>query len=391
MANEKKVPDLRFNGFSDEWIKRKLSDVSIYSNGGSYESYEKETGRFELITLKSVNMDGFLVSSQRFIDIDVQTLHKGTLVMILSEQSPGLLGMTTLIPKDKKYVLNQRVAEILPSKEMDSHFLSMVINRNQPYFGKRGTGSKVQNISKPTVEGFEFYHPELLEQSFIGRCFNSIDDTITQKKQQHENIQNIKKSMLEKMFPKKGANVPEIRFDGFSGEWEEKKVKELFSITRGQVLAMIKTVENQTASEPYPVYSSQTKNNGLMGYYSEYLFENAITWTTDGAFAGTVKFRQGKFYSTNVNGVLLSAEGYANNCVAYALSKVAYGHVTRGGNPKLMSNVMSEIEICIPITLAEQIAIGNFFHSLDTLIEAQQEELERLQNIKKALLDKMFV
>jgi len=134
------------------------------------------------------------------------------------------------------------------------------------------------------------------------------------------------------------------------------------------------TSSQRTQTTPYPVYSSQTQNNGLMGYYKHFLFDTAITWTTDGANAGTVKYREGKFYSTNVNGVLLSNEGYANTCVAEALNLIAWKHVSHVGNPKLMNNVMSEIELSVPQTITEQKAIGELFSNLDSLITLHQRK-----------------
>lgn len=89
-------------------------------------------------------------------------------------------------------------------------------------------------------------------------------------------------------------------------------VSQLFKVTRGYVLAATQTETEKTDEKPYPVYSSQTKDKGLMGYYKDYLYEDAITWTTDGANAGTVNYRAGKFYCTNVCGVLLSNEVKAN-------------------------------------------------------------------------------
>ena len=133
------------------------------------------------------------------------------------------------------------------------------------------------------------------------------------------------------------------------------------------MLAATKVSTEKDDINTYPVYSSQTKNNGLMGYYKDFLFDTAITWTTDGANAGTANFREGKFYSTNVNGVLLSKDGFANRCIAEALNMVAWKYVSKVGNPKLMNNIMAEIMISIP-TLPEQIAIGNFFKSIDELI-----------------------
>ncbi len=190
---------------------------------------------------------------------------------------------------------------------------------------------------------------------------------------------------------KNKERIPQLRFPEFKNApaWKQRKVGEIFTVTRGQVLSAMKVSEYKTADNIYPVYSSQTKNDGLMGYFNEYLFDTAITWTTDGANAGTVNFREGKFFSTNVNGVLLSNDGLANKAVSEIINKVAWKHVSKVGNPKLMNNVMSEIRIMIP-TLAEQKAIGDFFQTLDRSIALHQRELENLKNRKKSLLQKMF-
>ena len=173
--------------------------------------------------------------------------------------------------------------------------------------------------------------------------------------------------------------------------WEQRKVSELFKVTRGYVLAATLTEPAKTDEMPYPVYSSQTKDNGLMGYYKDYLYEDAITWTTDGANAGTVNYRAGKFYCTNVCGVLLSNEVTANQMIAEALNNVAKGYVSYVGNPKLMNNVMADIEIMIPTHAEEREKLSVFFRNLDNLITLHQRELEKLKNLKKACLEKMFV
>ena len=200
--NGAKVPELRFAGFADDWEERKLGEISKYSNGGSYENDVVENGTYELITLKSVNMSGKLVSSGKFINRETKTLEKDTLVMILSEQAPGLLGMTAQIPENNKYVLNQRVAEIKPNTNIDSYFLSMSINRSQVYFSKRGAGTKVQNISKPNVENFEFYCPSEREQQKIGSFFKQLDNTIDLHQRKLDLLKEQKKGFLQKMFAK---------------------------------------------------------------------------------------------------------------------------------------------------------------------------------------------
>ena len=156
--------------------------------------------------------------------------------------------------------------------------------------------------------------------------------------------------------------------------WEQRKVSELFRVTRGNVLATTLTAEAKTDEMPYPVYSSQTKDKGLMGYYKDYLYEDAITWTTDGANAGTVCYRDGKFYCTNVCGVLLSDKVKANQMIAEALNNVSKGYVSYVGNPKLMNNVMADIEIQIPSQSEEREHLSEFLTNLDNLITLHQRE-----------------
>ena len=126
-----------------------------------------------------------------------------------------------------------------------------------------------------------------------------------------------------------------------------------------------------------------------MGYYKQYLYENAITWTTDGANAGTVHFRDGKFYCTNVCGVLLNEDGNANRCIAEILGSISKKYVSYVGNPKLMNNVMSEIRIHIP-SVAEQKKIDELISALDLRIVKQRELIEHLKKYKRGVYKNIF-
>lgn len=186
----------------------------------------------------------------------------------------------------------------------------------------------------------------------------------------------------------------EIRFRGDNGhefpKWEKRKIRELFRVTRGNVLATNNLKSEKEFAFCYPVYSSQTTNNGLLGYYNDYLFEDCITWTTDGANAGDVNYRKGKFYCTNVCGVLESKEGYANQCIAEILNSIAQRHVAYVGNPKLMNNVMAGIEINIPASITEQTKIANFLSAIDDKICHTQKQVEKAEFWKKGLMQQMF-
>ena len=189
----------------------------------------------------------------------------------------------------------------------------------------------------------------------------------------------------------KNKLIPELRFPEFvnDGEWKINEVGNLFEITRGYVLPMNMVKDYKSNENPYPVYSSQTKNNGLAGFYTNFLYENAITWTTDGANAGDVNYREGKFYCTNVCGVLINKDGFANKCIAEIINSVTKNYVSYVGNPKLMNGVMSKIKIPVP-QIKEQQKIADCLSSLDDLITAHNDKLETLKNHKKGLLQNLF-
>ena len=228
------------------------------------------------------------------------------------------------------------------------------------------------------------------EQTAIGTFFRTLDNIIAIYKRKLDELRELKKAYLQQMFPQAGEVVPRVRFKGFTAPWVERKIGDVFTVTRGQVLAATKVSTVKNISNIYPVYSSQTKNNGLLGYFDEYLFDTAITWTTDGANAGTVNYRDGKFFSTNVSGVLISNDGYVNPCVAEAINMIAWKYVSKVGNPKLMNNTMSEITILLPI-VDEQIIIGKFLLDLDSQIAMQVQKIELFNNLKTTYLQKMFI
>ena len=255
--------------------------------------------------------------------------------------------------------------------EHDVFFLENAINTLKIVIESTG----VPQLTVPQLAKYEVAFPRQLdEEEHIGAFFKQLDNLITLHQRKFEKLTNVKKSMLEKMFPQNGSSYPEIRFKGFTDPWEQRKVSELFRVTRGYVLAATQTETTKTDEKPYPVYSSQTKDKGLMGYYKDYLYEDAITWTTDGANAGTVNYRAGKFYCTNVCGVLLSNEVKANQMIAEALNSVAKGYVSYVGNPKLMNNVMADIVIQIPTQAEEREQLSSFFAKLDNLITLHQRK-----------------
>ena len=232
---------------------------------------------------------------------------------------------------------------IIKSKN-DGVFLSYYLNsKKKMEIANLAQGISVVHLYSSQLASLSLSLPTNQEQEKISTFLAKISERIDCSIKIINDLKTLKTATAKKIFSQ------ELRFKDDNGndfpEWEVREVGEVFKITRGNVLAM-NLVSNQcNEKNTYPVYSSQTKNNGLAGYYTDFLFEDAITWTTDGANAGDVNYRSGKFYCTNVCGVLISNEGYANSCIAELINSVSKNYVSYVGNPKLMNGVMSEIKI----------------------------------------------
>ena len=179
-----------------------MGELTEYKNGKGHEDKQSSSGKYELINLNSISIDGGLKHSGKFIEETNSTLNKNDLVMVLSDVGHGdLLGRVALIPVSNKYVLNQRIALLRPFNNVIPQFLFYNINANQKYFKLQGAGMSQLNISKSSVENFISYVPsDLEEQTKIGNYFQKLDSQIELQLQELEKLKNIKKASLAKMF-----------------------------------------------------------------------------------------------------------------------------------------------------------------------------------------------
>lgn len=301
-----------------------------------------------------------------------------------------------------KFNVNNTSRAIAVSKEypvftavgLSNDFLLYILNNSADFarfalMQKKG-GTRTR-LYLSTLRTWKPSLPSIGEQQKIADCLSSVDALIAAEADKLEALKDHKKGLMQQLFPAPGETTPRLRFPEFqdAGEWEEKEVGDVFTVTRGNVLAMTLVNDVPTDRKPYPVYSSQTKRAGLAGYYSDFLYEDAITWTTDGANAGDVNYRAGKFYCTNVCGVLISREGYANPCVAAIINSVSKSHVSYVGNPKLMNGVMAKIVVPLP-SVEEQAKIAFLLTSVDTLIAEQDDKVATLKAHKNGLMQHLF-
>ncbi len=222
----------------------------------------------------------------------------------------------------------------------------------------------------------------LQEQQVIGSFFSRLDDLITLHQRKYDKLVVFKKSMLEKMFPKDGESVPEIRFAGFTDPWEQRKLGELekdatLYMGRGRVISA-KDMSNTPGT--FPVYSSSALDNGRMGAYGKYMFnQELITWSIDGG--GAVFYRRKhRFSVTNVSGyIAVNPEKINCKFLAYAMS-LAHSRIKFDYTVKAHPSVIRSLyTMGIPISLQEQQVIGSFFSRLDDLITLHQRKRQWLK------------
>lgn len=373
-SNDKKVPALRFKGFTDDWEQRKLGEISnIIAGGDKNINKIKKYGKYPVIA-NSINKNGIV----GYYDNEYRVKAPAVTVTGRGEIGHAVARFQNFTPIVRLLAL---------SSKLDPIFLANSINKIR--FFNESTG--VPQLTKPQLSTYSIIIPSVEEQNNIGKLILLIEKYIHLQQRKLEQIKLLKKAMLQKILAETDNPYPKLRFFGFSNTWKKYTVNSLFKISRGYVLSTTLTEANKSAHNPYPVYSSQTKNNGLMGYYNKYLYENAITWTTDGANAGTVNYRSGKFYCTNVCGVILSDKVDANQLIAEELNTVSKRYVSYVGNPKLMNNVMANIKIIIPDQYKERQQISQLFSRQDIFKDVYQRKQNVLKILKQFLLQNMFI
>lgn len=294
----------------------------------------------------------------------------------------GTIGRTVVFDGKPSYFQDSNIVWIENDEKKVYNELLFYIYKNLSWVTESGTIPRIYN---GIVRSIVFAIPSSLpEQRRIASALSSIDNLISALDKLIEKKCAIKTGAMQELLGGKR------RVKGFNEPWVESRISDLYKVTRGYVLAMGNVRSIKSSAFPYPVYSSQTKNSGIAGYYNDYLYEDAITWTTDGANAGDMNFRRGRFYCTNVCGVLLSDSGMANYCMAKIIGLVSKSHVSYVGNPKLMNNTMSEIVIYHPSDVKEQLAISNLLQVMDDELTALEAKKAKYVALKQGMMQQLL-
>ena len=396
-------PKIRFKGYEEDCEQRKLSKVAKYRNGKAHENSIAENGKYIVVNSKFVSTDGRV---RKFSNEQIEPLYKGEIAFVLSDVPNGrAIARTFLVDKDGKYTLNQRIAGITPYENTDSYFLHILMNRNR-YFLKFDDGNKQTNLSVNDVTNFEEKYPSYEEQYKIGQCFSNLDHLITLHQRKCEETKKLKKYMLQKMFPQNRKRVPEIRFAGFTDDWEQRKLKNEAEFAKGNGYSKSDLTEFGTPiilyGRLYTKYENlisdvdtfvNTKDGSVYSEGGEVIVPASGETAIDIARAATVE-KAGILLGGDLNIIKPN-----NNIDSKFLSlSISNGNSQRELAKKAQGKSVVHIhnkeiqDLIIPFPcIEEQKNISKYFFKLDRLITLHQRKYEELQKIKKFMLQNMFI
>ena len=404
-------PQLRFAGFDDTWEQRKAIDIADYSKGNGYSKGDLADAGTPII------LYGRLYTKYQFAISEVDTFAVPRNGAVYSQGNEVIVPASGETAEDiarasaveKSGVLLGGDLNILrPFDFMNPLFLALAISNGEPQkeLAKKAQGKSVVHIHNTDIQEVTIAYPSKTEQDRIVSVFRQLDNLITLHQRKYDKLTNVKKSMLEKMFPKNGSNVPEIRFRGFSDAWEQRKLGELSSlITKGTTpldksnmgtvnFVKIESIDNSSGEITITQKITSEEHEGYLR--RSQLKENDILFSIAGTL-GRVTSVKSSILPANTNQALAIIR-LKSGCLKYvktylkgkAVADFIKKNPTIGAQPNLSLEQVSNLEIALPSDI-EQEQIGSFFENLDNLITLHQRELEKLKNLKKACLEKMFV
>ncbi|GAA3191454.1 restriction endonuclease subunit S [Lentilactobacillus kefiri] len=410
--NQAKYPQLRFKGFTDPWEQCKLNEITNHRGGTAIEKYFEKDGQYKVISIGSYGLDGKYVDQHiRAISnkvTDGRVVHAGELTMVLNDKTANgtIIGRSLLIEQDNKYVINQRTEIIAPKENFDSEFAFTILNGSFREKVKRIIQGGTQiYVNYPAVADLSLELPNIEEQQKIGAFFQELDATITLHQRKLAKLKELKQGYLQKLFPKNGSKFPQLRFAGFADAWEQRKLGEIAIRVRGNDGRM--NLPTLTISA----------GNGWMDQRDR--FSQNIAGKEQKNYT---LLRQGELSYNHGNsklaqfGAVFELESYNEALVPRVYHSFS---VTAGAQPKFIEQMFAThrpdrelrklvssgarmdgllninyddfmgIKVWLP-SVAEQQAIAGLLVKLDNTIALHQRKLEKLQELKKGYLQKMF-
>ena len=386
--------EIRFNGFSDEWVEKTLDEISDKVIKGSAKADSLEIGQNAIyLDTKYLNTKSNPITTSANANVsenDVLILWDGSKAGVVYKGTKGVLGSTL-----KSLKINSKTS---------SDYVYQVLKNSESIIFDRYRTPNIPHVVKDFTRKFPIQLPTLPEQQKIGALFSKYDAIIALREQKLKELNALKKGMLQQMFPKNGEKVPELRFEGFTYDWEERNLGDVTTWTKGQGLTKEDLNEERDGSEAVH-YADLYKFSPVM--------HNVIHWTNsdDGRI---IPDNSLLFPASDVTPVGLARASTLRLSGVKAGGDVIIGQLDESINSSFMSyqinanskkilplitgttvkhvQAKSLATVSVSITnMAEQTAIAGIFERIDNLIALHQRKLDLLKEQKKGFLQKMFV
>ena len=391
MTGESKVPSIRFKGFTDAWEQRKFGElVTPYTDPvptpndgyirlgirshakGTFHNYVRPGMELETAKMHRVGADNFIVNITFGWEHAVAITDVNDAEKLVSHRFPQFSFNEGMVPKFFKFII------------LDEEF------RHHLWLSSPGGAGRNRVLKISEMLEYPFWVTSEDEQKKIADFLIQLDHLITLHQRKLLKLKNVKKAMLEKMFPQDGSDIPEIRFAGFTDAWEQRELN-AWADRYDNLRVPITASDRVSGSTPY--YGA----NGIQDYVEGYTHDGEfILVAEDGANDlknYPVQYVNGRIWVNNHAHVLQAKKEIADNkFLKYVISQTNIEpYLVGGGRAKLNANTLMRICIVAPENLEEQEQLGTLFQRLDNLITLHQRKLEKYQTIKNAFLEKMFV
>ncbi|WP_364599152.1 restriction endonuclease subunit S [Amycolatopsis sp. NPDC051716] len=410
----KKSPQLRFEGFTDDWEERKFSNLAEVRRGLTYKPSDVQKYGIRVLRSSNIAEDTFLIKSDDvFVNkeaVKIDKVKNGDILITSANGSSRLVGKHALIEGIENDTVHGGFMLVARAEKpefvnaiMSSSWYSKFIN----IFVSGGNGA-IGNLSKSDLEDQKVYVPSEIEQTKIGLFFKGLDDTIALHQRKLDLLKEQKKGYLQKMFSKNGEKVPELRFAGFADDWEERKLSDVANHRGGTAI--------EKYFDKYGVY--KVISIGSYGLNSQYVdqniraISNEITdgrvvnsgeltmvlndKTANGTIIGrTLLVEKDNEYVINQRTEIISPKENFDSNFAYTILNGPFREkvkrIVQGGTQIYVNYpAVSNLNLELP-KIEEQQKIGSFFKQLDDTIALHQRKLDLLKEQKKGFLQKMFV
>lgn len=401
--SDRKVPWVRFQGFREEWINDTLGKITDVYDGTHQTPKYTENGIMFLSVenIKTLYSNKYISESDFINDFKIFPQKNDILMTRI-----GDIGTANVVDNDTKKAYYVSLA-LLKYKRTNPYFLSQSIHSQTV---KREIWHRTlhiafpKKINKNEIEKINILLPnEIKEQTKIGEFFKNLDNLIAQNQNKYNKLVNMKKAYLDKMFPKDGADIPEVRFKGFGGKWNKERIFDLGNIVTGSTPP---TNDKSNYGNDYLFVSPVDINDNryiqsTVTKLSKIGFEKGRILKSGSILFVSIGSTIGKVAQTNVDvttnqqiNAIEPNEFHCSNFIYSMMSNISKIIKKSAGTqavPIVNKTSFSNFPVCITKDYKEQTKIGEFFKTLDNLITLQKTKLEKLKNIKKACLDKMFI